>query len=138
MDSHEELASLQNNQSVRYRIGRAGRTDVEWEDWKEGPLYVEKRESDMPSLKNRARDTWKAGSILMLIPIGENTAEFGQADYCGNGVFCAEDYYLEIADLGKDASSSQDMRKNAELAGPSGQASFPAQDGFPARENPQK
>ena len=97
MVNTEDLAALSHHQVVRYRTGRAGRHAVEWEEWKEGPLHIQKREADAPKLKNRARDTWKAGSILTLIPIGENTAEFGQGDYCGDGVFCAEDYYLEIA-----------------------------------------
>jgi len=96
----KKLEELENNELVEYRVGRAGPTSVVWEPWMVGTLYVNKRETDLASkYRKRAPDTWRAGSILTLTPHNSITAEFGQGDYCGNGIFCAEDYYLEIKNL---------------------------------------
>jgi len=94
-----DLKDLEDQIEVKYRTGRAGRTSVEWNPWRVGKLYVQKRQEDVPKLKRRGPMTWQAGSILTLTPTDEVTAEYGQGDYCGEGIFCAEDYYLEIEGL---------------------------------------
>lgn len=101
-----KLDDLTNGQVVRYRIGRAGRNDVEWGPWKTGPLYVGRRDKDLPK-KFRGRgygygygDGWKAGAILTLTTMNDNCAEFGQNDWQRSSkVFNAEDWYLEIEGL---------------------------------------
>jgi len=42
------FADLTNGQVVRYRTGRAGRHDVDWNPWIEGPIYVMRRVTDLP------------------------------------------------------------------------------------------
>ena len=85
-----KINDLQNQQVVRYRLGRAGRHAVEWEDWIEGPLYIQRFKNQVttlvPELKNGA---W---------------AEYDpRRDYCpqtdGSGLLLAEDYYMEIEGL---------------------------------------
>jgi len=86
------INDLQNNQIVTYRLGRAGRSKVEWEDWQTGPIYVRRRE--IPYKKH------PAGELLTLVPIIEDAwAEYGLGDYMGGNTFLCEDYYMEIKDL---------------------------------------
>lgn len=94
-----KLDELANDVVVEYRIGRAGSEGVVWEPWTKGPLYVAKREQDLQKNRRAAGDSWKAGSIVTLTPRNTATADFHQDDYCGAGVFCSEDYYLEIGGL---------------------------------------
>jgi hypothetical protein len=99
-----KLEEIENNIIVEYRVGRAGPNSVIWEPWTKGPLYVNKRTVDLPIKKRYqgSSDWWKAGSIVTLTPNNSSTADFDQDDYCGDGVFCNEDYYLEIKELQKE------------------------------------
>jgi hypothetical protein len=92
------FADLTNGQVVRYRTGRAGRHDVDWNPWIEGPIYVMRRVTDLPKrLWNRSRAP-RAGQIITLtVP---DSADFSESDYTSAfNVFTAEDYYLEIEGL---------------------------------------
>ena len=96
-----KLSELENNIVVEYRVGQAGSNAVIWEPWTKGPLYVQKRLQDLPKKSHGSSDFRKAGAVLTLTPIGAGTADFSQENYCGKGVFCNEDYYLEIKELQK-------------------------------------
>lgn len=75
---HPKVLELFDNQMVTYRLGRAGRYDVDWSEWKTGPLFV------------------KQGVI---VPRNESTADFGLEDFHVEGTSLmgvVEDYYLEI------------------------------------------
>lgn len=93
------LENIQNGDSVRFRIGRAGETDVVWENWQEGPIYVQRREHPLPNrLRDPCRPSHNQGAIITLTPTMANTAEFS-ADDLSDGpeiVFCCEDYYLQL------------------------------------------
>lgn len=96
------LAKLKNNQDITYRIGRAGESGVIWYKWKTGKLYVSRRDVDLPKkYRNSAMgDSWKAGSILTLLPQGEFSAEFRGSEWSPEfKCFNAEDWYLEIKGL---------------------------------------
>jgi hypothetical protein len=93
------LSDLNSNNEVRYRTGMAGQNDVDWNQWKQGRLFIERRETDLPgNLRKRCR-YWKKGDIVSLTPEGMGWATYTQGDYCDNGVFSAEEYYLEIEGL---------------------------------------
>jgi len=97
-----KLSSLQNNQIVKYRIGRAGPTEVIWGKWTIASLYVARRQQDLPAkLRNKCK-YWKAGDITTLTTVEDVCAEFNQNDFCDDGIFNAEDWYLEIDGLEKD------------------------------------
>jgi len=86
--------------SAKYRLGRAGLNgNITWKPWKTGKLYVMKTDKDYPKAKKISPDSWRKDSILIVTPEDENTAEFHQRNYEGSGLFCNEDYYMEIAGL---------------------------------------
>jgi len=84
------MITFENNQVVEYRLGRAGRHDVDFGDWQTGPIYVKKTE---------------AGEMCNMTPITKPQlglwAEYDpRRDYCGEddgiATFICEDYYMEI------------------------------------------
>jgi hypothetical protein len=80
------ISDLQDNQVVRARWGRAGRTAPDFGPWRDAPLYVQ-------------RDN--KGNVVVValrLPPGEDWAEYNPRDFQG-GLFVAEDYYLEIEGL---------------------------------------
>jgi hypothetical protein len=94
-----KLSDLNNETVYTYRLGRAGRTNVEWRPWRQGKMYVKFREQDLPKSSRRGKIGLK-GELLTIIPVDAvDWAESGEKDYCGNGCFVTEDYYLEIQGL---------------------------------------
>lgn len=95
-----KMSELQNGQIVRYRLGKAGETNVTWEPWKDGPIYISRRETELQQRYRRnARGTeWQTGAIITLTPLDDSWAEYGQDDF-SQGVFTCEDYYMEIEKL---------------------------------------
>lgn len=96
------LSDLHNDQVVRYRIGRAGEARVNWGPWNKGPIYVARRQVDLPKkYRGTSPEThWRAGSILTLRPRNGVCAEFGGDDWSPEfRTFNCEDYYLEIEGL---------------------------------------
>ena len=80
-----KIANLQNGQVVRVKTGMAGRHEVVWSDWRERALYVQRNNK---------------GEITVLSIQHDNWAEYNpKYDYQGNGLFTAEDYYMEIEGL---------------------------------------
>ena len=97
-----KVAELQDQQEVRNRIGRAGDGDAtgpSWRPWDTGKLFVNRREKDLPARLRGRCAYWAAGDITGLTIRDKGWAEYTQADYQGNGLFLAEDYYLEIEGL---------------------------------------
>lgn len=95
----DKIRELYNGQIARYRIGRAGDEDVIWEDWKIGPLYVQKREIEMPKkFRHRVHaPMYEKGAVLIVTPQNESTAEYSEIDYSYQfDVFNCEDYYFQI------------------------------------------
>jgi len=90
------IADLKDYQQVTYRLGRAGNSKVIWEPWSIGHLFVNRREHDLPARFAKRCAYWRAGDIMGLTIRDKGWAEYTQADYQGNGLFLAEDYYLEI------------------------------------------
>ena len=85
------LADLQHGMEVRYRLGRAGPNNVVWQEWDTSTLYLRRREKVL-----KRSNYPNVGDITELVIEGTGWASYTQSDYCGNGVFSAEDYYLEI------------------------------------------
>ena len=90
-----KISELQNNQTVIARIGRAGRTGVEWEknpisnqEWNPLTLYVQKDPK---------------GKLCIITLKDQSWAEASLNDFCPDshlgGTFVVEDYYLQIANL---------------------------------------
>lgn len=77
-----KIAELQDGQVVRARWGRAGDEDVNWGEWTDAKLTVQRH-------KER---------VCLITLKGVNWAEYGPEDF-NNGVFLAEDYYLQIGGL---------------------------------------
>lgn len=84
------LSDLTNGQVVRYRLGRAGQTCVQWGGWQNGSIYVARRE--------KAFRNHPTGEIVTLTPNDQGWAEYSERDFF-NGCFTAEDYYMEIEGL---------------------------------------
>lgn len=84
------INDLQNNQTVIARTGLAGRTAVEWEDWKEHVLYVQRtKQGKVCIVTSQTCECW---------------AEYGPQDLCKDtdglgAVLLAEDYYFQIRGL---------------------------------------
>lgn len=100
------LAELFDGQTVKYRIGRAGDGDAtgpSWRPWTTGTLFCNRRDKDLPERMRPRCAYWRGGDITGLTIRDDATvqgwAEYTQADYCGDGTFVAEDYYLEIEGL---------------------------------------
>lgn len=85
-----QLADLHDNQTVTYRLGRAGLSRVEWQPWTVGTLYVVRRSV---AFRHHPKN-----EIITLTVRGAGWAEYGERDFF-EGVFMAEDYYLEIKGL---------------------------------------
>ncbi len=85
-----KIADLKDGQVVRARVGRAGRESVEWQEWKDYFLYVQRN---------------KKGEIVIITLHRSGWAEYSPDDYepptgyHPYGVFLAEDYYMEIEGL---------------------------------------
>lgn len=76
-----DISKLENNQTIRYRLGKHGEHSVKWSEWKIGKIYVAKFR----------------GNIVTLTPVGESWAEYNpQRDYHGNGFFDCEEWCMEI------------------------------------------
>lgn len=82
-----KINDLQDGQVVTLRKGMAGRHDVDWNAWEDAKLYVQKNK--------------KGEIVIVAIDIKDgNWAEYSpNQDYQGNGIFTAEDYYMEIQGL---------------------------------------
>ncbi len=93
------LEELKHGQTVRYRLGQAGISQVDWQPWKDGSLYLVRRPSDLPKrFRSRCR-FWQAETILTLAIKGTDP-EFSQGDWSEtHHCFNCEDYYLEIEGL---------------------------------------
>jgi hypothetical protein len=81
------INDLQNNQTVTARVGRGGRTQVEWSEWTDHVLCVQRT---------------KHGTICIAPQMC--WAEYRQQDLCrdddGQGAyFLVEDYYFQIRGL---------------------------------------
>jgi len=93
------LAELQDGQVVRYRHGRAGRTEVEWGAWESGPIYVRRREKALARRYHRQTNAPNAGDIITIATTGFG-AEYSQGDYSPeHNTFNTEDYYFQIEGL---------------------------------------
>lgn len=93
----QTIRSLENNQIVKYRLGRAGTSAPIWGDWKTGKIFVQKRNSDYLPAKKQSRTSWQAGAVLIVTPQDENTAEFREEDFSFEfNTFCCENFYFEI------------------------------------------
>lgn len=98
-----KISELQHGQVVTYRLGRGGRTGVDWEPWQEGPLHVVRRQKDI----KHGKTFYRAGDIMGICPQNGATAEFREEiggysrpdEHHPFGVFVAEDYYMEIEGL---------------------------------------
>lgn len=94
-----QLSDLQNDMTVTFRLGRAGREDVDWEDWQEGKIYVRRRAPNEVLPKRQQSGSWgKGGEIITIVPHVEVSAEYDERDF-SNGVFNCEDWYFEIKGL---------------------------------------
>lgn len=97
------LAELKDGQPVRYRYGRGGDSDAtgpSWGPWTDGELFVFRRNKDLqPAYLRKRCAYWRAGDIVTITIRDLDLAEYSQADYQGDGLFLAEDYYLEIGGL---------------------------------------
>lgn len=93
------LKDLTNGQTVKYRTGIAGRSNIEWNAWDTGTLYVARRIASLPktSLPTRAP---LAGQILTLTINNSNAAEFSEAEYdAATNTWMCEEHLLEIEGL---------------------------------------
>jgi hypothetical protein len=93
------LSELQDHQPVRYRVGLHGRNSIEWRDWRDGELFLFRRETDLPKSMWRKSRSPRAGDILTIGVRVPSLPEFCGADYQGDGVFNNEDWNLQIKDL---------------------------------------
>jgi hypothetical protein len=89
------LENIQNNDIVKYRIGRAGESSTIWSEWTVGPVYVARRIIKLN--KNPFRKSYEKNAIITITVNG--TADFS-IDHLGEDlneiVFCNEDYYLQL------------------------------------------
>ncbi|HZK53480.1 MAG TPA: hypothetical protein VFC84_04740 [Desulfosporosinus sp.] len=74
---------LKNGQKIIARIGRAGRTCVNWKSPEEYTLFVQRN---------------KSGEIVILGIKEAVWAEYSPNDYEGDNIFLTEDYYMEVLD----------------------------------------
>lgn len=96
-ESLKRLRALEHGQVARYRTGIAGRTEPEWGNWKSGPLFVQKREGELPKRYGRNGTRWQDGALLILCPHEDVTAEYSEEDYSPEyDCFNNEEYYLQI------------------------------------------
>jgi len=77
------LNELQDGQIVTARWGRAGREDVQWNDWQKVPLYIQRHK----------------GQVVILALAGKNWAEYSPKHSFDGTTFLTEDYYLQIKGL---------------------------------------
>lgn len=85
------LNELKDNQTVTYRLGFHGPTQVSWQDWQNGPIYVVRRQFDY---KGKGK-----GELLTLTPRNQGWAAYSQRDYHGDGFFDCEEFCMQIKDL---------------------------------------
>lgn len=91
------LQTIQDGDVVRYRTGRAGQTDVDWNNWKTGPFYIVRRENKIN--RSHPRQSYQKNAIIIITPRSDVTAEFSIDDLGTDSneiVFCCEDYYLQL------------------------------------------
>lgn len=69
---------------MNVRWGRAGREDVDWSPWRLEKLYVYRHVD---------------GKVVLVTLADHNWAEYSPSQL-ENGVFIAEDYYMQIEGLG--------------------------------------
>lgn len=99
-----KLSELQDGQVVICRTGIAGRNAVEWSRWGEHPLYIRRREFDIPKSNRRGTKGNKKGDII-IITLSDDVwvAEASMDDFCSDspegGCFNVEEYYLQIQGL---------------------------------------
>lgn len=94
-----KLSELYDGQIVEYRLGRAGEHNVNWGEWKTGPIVVFRRQKDY----KRGKTLHPAGEILILTPKNDVWAQHGEkqefAEDTEGGYFVTEDYYMQIKGL---------------------------------------
>lgn len=77
-----KIRTINNGDSIRYRLGKHGYSSPVWQEWKTGPMFVQKRLD---------------GSILIITPMNDNWAEFGEDSFCKEfNTFGCEEYLMEI------------------------------------------
>lgn len=92
------LLELANGQVVTARHGRAERDGAHWEDWRQAVLYVVRRTEELSNSLRKRSTSPNVGDIITIVADGCD-CEYSQGDYCGDGVFMVEDYYLQIEGL---------------------------------------
>lgn len=94
-----KLSDLKQGQTVTARHGRAGESSPNWGPWHETQIdYLVRRDQPLPQGLRRRSNAPDLGDIITLAVAGW-PAEYGQGDYCGQGLFLVEDWYLEIKEL---------------------------------------
>ena len=79
------IQDLQDGQTVTLRLGRAGRHQVDWEDWEDVKIRVGRS---------------KNGQVIGVRPTNDSFwAEYDPRHDYHDGCFLAEDYYMEIQGL---------------------------------------
>jgi hypothetical protein len=94
-----KITDLKVGDVVTVRTGRAGRTSPDWSAWREAIIvYLVRRDLPLSKSLQKRSTSPNIGDIISLDVEGWS-AEYSQADYCGNGLFLVEDWYLEIKEL---------------------------------------
>ncbi len=94
-----KLSELKQGQIIEVRHGRAGEIEPNWGPWHNAKIdYLVRREQPLPKSMQQRSNAPNAGDVLTLAIEGW-PCEYGQGDYCGDGTFLAEDWYLEIKGL---------------------------------------
>lgn len=92
------LSNIKSDDTVKYRIGLAGRNDVDWEQWKTTNfIYVLRREQTIRRSIQRKHHV--AGQIVTLTILNEVCPDFSIDDLCEDKdsvIFNVEDYYLQL------------------------------------------
>lgn len=91
------IRNLKDGQVMKYRLGKADPVGVEWEDWTEGALHVQKRSKELPKEQRGKTDSWQKGAVTLLKPKSATTAEFSEDDYTElYDLFLVEEHVLQI------------------------------------------
>lgn len=92
------LANIKSDDIVKYRIGMAGRHDVDWGEWKtSNSIYVLRREKTIRKPSSQKHHI--AGQIVTLTILNEICPDFSIDDLCEEKdaiIFNVEEYYLQL------------------------------------------
>lgn len=86
-----KLNDLNHGDIVRLRTGRAGRERIEWSEWTEAALYIQKLANGQITLLTVDNGCWAEAGTSDL-----NCTDYDQTE---GGVIMVEDYYLQISGL---------------------------------------